>query len=171
MSSVAASTTCPTARRLRGIFHEISSDTALPTIIIRIATLLFQASRGPPLAVRLEAEAGHLPLLTLVKHFLWQVHEGLRNIQPIPRTNLVEDEVRIVSSLKIFDFLVRYAPLLMILLVCQHHYGRILNICARVYLLDPAVNIGKCLTAAQVGDYDKALGTSSYLKIEEAYLK
>lgn len=59
----------------------------------------------------------------------------------------------------------------MILFVCQHHYGRILNICARVYLLDPAVNIGKCLTAAQVGDYDEALGPSSYLKIEEAYLK
>ena len=59
----------------------------------------------------------------------------------------------------------------MILLVSQHHHGRILNICARVYLLDPLFNIGKCLTAAQVNDYDEALGPSSYLKSEIAYLK
>lgn len=59
----------------------------------------------------------------------------------------------------------------MILLVSQDHHGRILNICACIYLLDPIVNVGESLTAAEVDDYDEALGPSSYLKIEEAYLK
>ena len=59
----------------------------------------------------------------------------------------------------------------MVLLVSQDHHGRILNICACVYLLYPIVNVGKCLAAAQVDDYDEGLGPSSYLKSEEAYLK
>jgi len=102
----------------------------LPTVIITIAVYLSQASRGPALAIRLEAEAGHLPLLALVKHFIRQVHEGLRDILSIPGTHLVEQEVGIACSLKIFNFLVRYVPLIVILLVCQHHHRRILNICA-----------------------------------------
>ena len=90
----------------------------MPTTgIVPFAVRLSHASRAPTLAVRLEAEAGHLPLLALVKHLLGQVHEGLSDILSIPGTHLVEQEVRIVSSLEIFDFPVSYAPLIMILLV------------------------------------------------------
>jgi hypothetical protein len=141
------------------------------TVVVPFAVRLSHASRAPALAVRLEAEAGHLPLLALVKHLLGQVHEGLRDILSIPGTHLVEQEVGIVSSLEIFNFPVRYAPLIMVLLVSQDHHGRILNICACLYLLYPIVNVGECLAAAQVDDDDKALGPSSYLKSEDAYLK
>jgi hypothetical protein len=143
----------------------------LPPVIITIAVYLSQASRGPALAIRLEAEARHLPLLAFVKHFLRQVHEGLRDILSVPGTHLVEQEVGIVCSLEIFNFAVRYAPLIMVLLVSEDHHCRILNICACLYLLYPFVNVGECLAAAQVDDDDKALGPSSYLKSEDAYLK